>query len=163
MSWEQLFNETKQKLGKQVNAGSILLCHLTFNKNRHSKKILLSNLTSYIFRDKSKPRRALCIFLSMPINVSLSSHAELIIANPIIQLKASCFNDKERRHWMKVGVQLMFVCLSAAERMSDSRPIPSFLRPLPVRKTRAGLQFSCAATTPNQSTDGARDIWVCNR
>ena len=49
-----------------------------------------------------------------------------------------------------------FVAMSA-----DRRPPPEFVGPLPIRKTRAGLQFTCAApTTANGQTP--RDVWVCN-
>ncbi|XP_033212658.1 rho guanine nucleotide exchange factor 17 isoform X2 [Belonocnema kinseyi] len=44
---------------------------------------------------------------------------------------------------------------------ADRRPCPEFVGPLPIRKTRAGLQFTCAAPTlPNEQ--GIRDVWVCN-
>lgn len=40
----------------------------------------------------------------------------------------------------------------------DRRPIPEFIASIPIRKTRAGLQFTCAS-----STIGAqKDVWVCN-
>ncbi|XP_076658309.1 rho guanine nucleotide exchange factor 17 [Halictus rubicundus] len=44
---------------------------------------------------------------------------------------------------------------------ADRRPCPEFVGPLPIRKTRAGLQFTCAAPT---LTNGqvSRDVWVCN-
>ncbi|XP_032453905.1 uncharacterized protein LOC100123336 isoform X2 [Nasonia vitripennis] len=44
---------------------------------------------------------------------------------------------------------------------TDRRPVPEFVGPLPVRKTRAGLQFTCAAPTLANG-QGARDVWVCN-
>lgn len=37
-------------------------------------------------------------------------------------------------------------------------PIPEFLTSIPIRKTRAGLQFTCAAATLSEK----RDVWVCN-
>jgi hypothetical protein len=40
--------------------------------------------------------------------------------------------------------------------------VPSFLYPVPIRKTRAGLQFTCAAPTLGVNTFGLRDVWVCN-
>ncbi|XP_071043623.1 rho guanine nucleotide exchange factor 17 isoform X3 [Parasteatoda tepidariorum] len=40
---------------------------------------------------------------------------------------------------------------------------PEFLIPLPIRKTRAGLQFTCASATPlGINQQGLRDVWVCN-
>ncbi|XP_026667054.1 rho guanine nucleotide exchange factor 17 isoform X4 [Ceratina calcarata] len=44
---------------------------------------------------------------------------------------------------------------------ADRRPCPEFAGPLPVRKTRAGLQFTCAAPTLTNG-QGSRDVWVCN-
>lgn len=45
---------------------------------------------------------------------------------------------------------------------ADRRPPPEFLYPLPIRKTRAGLQFTCAAPTLGLNGAGFRDVWVCN-
>lgn len=39
----------------------------------------------------------------------------------------------------------------------DKRLCPEFMAPVPIRKTRAGLQFTCAAPTL-----GSQDVWVCN-
>uniref|UniRef100_A0A1B0CD35 Rho guanine nucleotide exchange factor 17 n=1 Tax=Lutzomyia longipalpis TaxID=7200 RepID=A0A1B0CD35_LUTLO len=40
----------------------------------------------------------------------------------------------------------------------ETIPMPEFISSIPIRKTRAGLQFTCAA-----STLGAQnDVWVCN-
>ncbi|KZC08519.1 Rho guanine nucleotide exchange factor 17 [Dufourea novaeangliae] len=44
---------------------------------------------------------------------------------------------------------------------ADRRPCPEFVGPLPIRKTRAGLQFTCAAPTLTNG-QGSRDVWVCN-
>ncbi|XP_071861960.1 rho guanine nucleotide exchange factor 17 isoform X6 [Bombus fervidus] len=44
---------------------------------------------------------------------------------------------------------------------ADRRPCPEFVGPLPIRKTRAGLQFTCAAPTLANG-QGSRDVWVCN-
>ncbi|XP_039150522.1 uncharacterized protein LOC6727647 isoform X2 [Drosophila simulans] len=40
----------------------------------------------------------------------------------------------------------------------ERHPIPEFLTSIPIRKTRAGLQFTCAAATLSDN----RDVWVCN-
>ncbi|KAK0084503.1 hypothetical protein PV325_006925 [Microctonus aethiopoides] len=44
---------------------------------------------------------------------------------------------------------------------ADKRPCPEFIGPLPIQKTRAGLQFTCAAPTITNG-QGPRDVWVCN-
>lgn len=41
----------------------------------------------------------------------------------------------------------------------DRRPSPELVATVPIRKTRAGLQFTCAAPT---CSDNGRDVWVCN-
>ncbi|GFG38293.1 hypothetical protein Cfor_08933, partial [Coptotermes formosanus] len=45
---------------------------------------------------------------------------------------------------------------------ADRRPSPVFQPPLPIRKTRAGLQFTCAAPTLGLNAYNMRDVWVCN-
>lgn len=42
--------------------------------------------------------------------------------------------------------------------MNDHHPIPDFISSIPIRKTRAGLQFTCASPT----LGGQNDVWVCN-
>ncbi|KAG5892280.1 hypothetical protein JTB14_036246 [Gonioctena quinquepunctata] len=42
---------------------------------------------------------------------------------------------------------------------SDRKPSPELLATVPIRKTRAGLQFTCAAPTLGEN---GRDVWVCN-
>jgi Rho guanine nucleotide exchange factor 17 len=40
----------------------------------------------------------------------------------------------------------------------ERHPVPEFMVSVPIRKTRAGLQFTCAAPTLGIQ----RDVWVCN-
>ncbi|XP_018571322.1 rho guanine nucleotide exchange factor 17 isoform X2 [Anoplophora glabripennis] len=42
---------------------------------------------------------------------------------------------------------------------SDRRPCPELMATVPIRKTRAGLQFTCAAPTLGEN---GKDVWVCN-
>ncbi|XP_077301096.1 rho guanine nucleotide exchange factor 17-like [Arctopsyche grandis] len=44
----------------------------------------------------------------------------------------------------------------------DKRPAPEFVSSVPIRKTRAGLQFTCAAPTLAIGPNFIRDVWVCN-
>lgn len=44
-------------------------------------------------------------------------------------------------------------------KLGDRRSTPEIIATVPVRKTRAGLQFTCAAPT---TSENGRDIWVCN-
>ncbi|RZF36300.1 hypothetical protein LSTR_LSTR006805 [Laodelphax striatellus] len=43
----------------------------------------------------------------------------------------------------------------------ERRPTAEFVMPVPIRKTRAGLQFTCAVPTLGMR-HGAQDVWVCN-
>ncbi|CAM1304706.1 ARHGEF17 (predicted) [Pycnogonum litorale] len=45
---------------------------------------------------------------------------------------------------------------------TNKRSPPEFLYPLPIRKTRAGLQFTCAAATIGLNNHDLKDVWVCN-
>lgn len=45
--------------------------------------------------------------------------------------------------------------------LSDKRA-PEFLQPLQITKTRAGMQFSCAAPIDGVNANGYREVWVCN-
>ncbi|XP_053399167.1 rho guanine nucleotide exchange factor 17-like [Mercenaria mercenaria] len=45
--------------------------------------------------------------------------------------------------------------------LSDKRAA-EFLQPLQITKTRAGMQFSCAAPIDGVNSSGYRDVWVCN-
>ncbi|XP_018013891.1 rho guanine nucleotide exchange factor 17 [Hyalella azteca] len=67
-------------------------------------------------------------------------------------------NPEKRANWEEAF-------LGAKQKLAmsaDRRPPPEFVRALPVRKTRAGLQFTCAAATTGLSVHNLRDVWVCN-
>ncbi|XP_060074181.1 rho guanine nucleotide exchange factor 17-like [Ylistrum balloti] len=76
------------------------------------------------------------------------------------------------------GVYPLEICFSSAEKraiwestlldakqklslLSDKRA-PEFQQPLQITKTRAGMQFSCAAPIDGLNNSGYRDVWVCN-
>ncbi|XP_022099543.1 rho guanine nucleotide exchange factor 17-like isoform X3 [Acanthaster planci] len=48
-----------------------------------------------------------------------------------------------------------------AARSKDHFP-PVFLYPIPIMKTRSGMQFSCAAPSLGTMSNSLRDVWVCN-
>ncbi|XP_072040693.1 rho guanine nucleotide exchange factor 17-like [Amphiura filiformis] len=48
-----------------------------------------------------------------------------------------------------------------AARSKDHFP-PLFLYPIPIMKTRSGMQFSCAAPSLGTMSNSVRDVWVCN-
>lgn len=53
----------------------------------------------------------------------------------------------------------IIISITVSALSADRRPSPEFVAPLPIRKTRAGLQFTCAAPTLGMNV---RDVWVCN-
>lgn len=53
-----------------------------------------------------------------------------------------------------------FLCTAMS---ADRRPPPEFVSFLPIRKTRAGLQFTCATATLGLNAHNLKDVWVCNR
>lgn len=54
--------------------------------------------------------------------------------------------------------------VKAKEKLEDTgaAPPPDLLSLIPIRKTRAGLQFTCAAPTIGLNTHHLKDVWVCN-
>ncbi|XP_067134437.1 rho guanine nucleotide exchange factor 17 isoform X1 [Centruroides vittatus] len=48
------------------------------------------------------------------------------------------------------------------ESLANRNHPPEFVCSIPVRKTRAGLQFTCATPTLSLNQYGYQDIWVCN-
>ncbi|XP_043192110.1 rho guanine nucleotide exchange factor 17-like [Amphibalanus amphitrite] len=127
----------------------VLVCKL--HSNHHQVEELVREMAHVLSRELTERHRAESQLLLLPLQVTRQEGIENITVS---------FNDLEKRmSWEQLFNETK---QKLAERTNDRRPIPSFLRPLPVRKTRAGLQFSCAAPTPNQSSEGVRDIWVCN-
>jgi hypothetical protein len=63
--------------------------------------------------------------------------------------------------------------MSLTARTDDRKSSPAFVALVPIRKTRSGLQFTCAAPTATaaavitnavlgNAANLARDVWVCN-
>lgn len=66
------------------------------------------------------------------------------------------FSKPERRtQWEELFTDAKHKLAASVERQKA----PIFLAPVPIRKTRAGLQFTCASPT---SEDVQKDVWVCN-
>jgi Rho guanine nucleotide exchange factor 17 len=65
------------------------------------------------------------------------------------------FSKPEKRsHWEEMFTEAKQKLISSIERCQ----IPEFIASVPIRKTRAGLQFTCAAPT----LSAQKDVWVCN-
>ena len=68
------------------------------------------------------------------------------------------FDSPERRgEWEEAFVK-------AKERLEDTgaAPPPDLFSLIPIRKTRAGLQFTCAVPTLGLNSHNLKDVWVCN-
>ncbi|XP_068156307.1 LOW QUALITY PROTEIN: uncharacterized protein [Drosophila tropicalis] len=81
---------------------------------------------------------------------------ELTVSSPSGNQKLTVvFNKTEKRtQWEETFNEAKQKLAATLER----HPIPEFLTSIPIRKTRAGLQFTCAAATLSDN----RDVWVCN-
>ncbi|XP_030081579.1 uncharacterized protein LOC111598504 isoform X2 [Drosophila hydei] len=81
---------------------------------------------------------------------------ELTVSSPNGSQKLTVvFSKTDRRsNWEEVFNEAKLKLAATQER----HPIPEFLTSIPIRKTRAGLQFTCAAATLSDK----RDVWVCN-
>ena len=53
----------------------------------------------------------------------------------------------------------MYILIVRAE---DRKAPPDFVNLIPIRKTRSGLQFTCAAPTLGLNAHRLKDVWVCN-
>lgn len=62
--------------------------------------------------------------------------------------------SEKRAQWEKTFFEIKQKLNAAL----DHQPIPEFVASIPIRKTRAGLQFTCAAATLGSQ----KDVWVCN-
>ncbi|XP_077984576.1 rho guanine nucleotide exchange factor 17-like [Glandiceps talaboti] len=54
--------------------------------------------------------------------------------------------------------------LKAKQKLTDSKDTfpPQFLNPIPISKTRSGMQFSCASPSHPTGIEEQREVWVCN-
>ena len=54
--------------------------------------------------------------------------------------------------------------IKAKDKAEDNgaAPPPDLLSLIPIRKTRAGLQFTCAVPTIGLNSHNLKDVWVCN-
>ncbi|VDI64687.1 Rho guanine nucleotide exchange factor 17 [Mytilus galloprovincialis] len=69
-----------------------------------------------------------------------------------------CFSSSEKRSaW-----ESAFYDAKQKLAILSNKRAPEFLQPLQITKTRAGMQFSCAAAIDGVNCTGFRDVWVCN-
>ncbi|XP_050417239.1 rho guanine nucleotide exchange factor 17 [Patella vulgata] len=88
-----------------------------------------------------------------------SNKLELLVTaqEGILHLVISFISGEKRALWENS----FYEAKNKLSLLSDKRA-PEFLQPLQITKTRAGMQFSCAAPIDGLSNSGFRDVWVCN-
>ncbi|XP_063700137.1 rho guanine nucleotide exchange factor 17 [Culicoides brevitarsis] len=89
-------------------------------------------------------------------NDSQLSQLELTLNSPTgAQTMTVVFSKPEKRtQWEESFTEAKQKLATSVEK----HPTPEFISSVPIRKTRAGLQFTCASPT----LGGQKDVWVCN-
>uniref|UniRef100_A0A336MM28 CSON002879 protein n=1 Tax=Culicoides sonorensis TaxID=179676 RepID=A0A336MM28_CULSO len=89
-------------------------------------------------------------------NDSQLSQLELTLNSPTgAQTMTVVFSKPEKRtQWEETFTDAKQKLATSVEK----HPTPEFISSVPIRKTRAGLQFTCASPT----LGGQKDVWVCN-
>ncbi|KAF0287354.1 Rho guanine nucleotide exchange factor 17 [Amphibalanus amphitrite] len=126
----------------------IMVCKL--HCNHYQVEELVKEMANVLNKQLAERHRADSQLVMTQLNVTTPDGIENISMNfPEIEKRTAweqTFNETKQK-----------LALSA-----ERRPVPEFLYPLPIRKTRAGLQFTCAAATPSLSSRQCSDVWVCN-
>lgn len=79
----------------------------------------------------------------------------LLVFRSGIQNMSITFSKPEKRsQWEETFTEAKQKLIASVERFQ----VPEFIASVPIRKTRAGLQFTCAAPT----LGAQKDVWVCN-
>ncbi|XP_037071246.1 rho guanine nucleotide exchange factor 17-like [Pollicipes pollicipes] len=126
----------------------VLVCKL--HSNHHQVEELVREMAHVLNRELTERHRADSQLLMLRLQVTSEECTENITAS---------FSDVDKRvTWEQLFNQTKHKLVESL----DQRPVPRFLQPIPVRKTRAGLQFTCAAPTLAPHTESGKDVWVCN-
>ncbi|CAH1964987.1 unnamed protein product [Acanthoscelides obtectus] len=109
-------------------------------------------------------------------NMLASLHKQLI-EQQLLEVQLSCLElTLKTPHFFRTSTEPLSIIFHNAEKRatweeafsdakqklvltSDRRSLPEMIATVPVRKTRAGLQFTCAAPTLEEED---REVWVCN-
>ncbi|XP_012550335.2 rho guanine nucleotide exchange factor 17 isoform X1 [Bombyx mori] len=145
----RIINEV-EKLREDVNTLTLISDHVAALHTQHAQlEELVRDMLHSLNRQLSERQNSDGQLCCMEITLNTANGPEnltIIFSKP----------DK-RNQWEEIINDVkQKLCLYGHE-----RPPPEFLSPVPIRKTRAGLQFTCAAPTlppPGQSPD----VWVCN-
>ncbi|KAL8587625.1 hypothetical protein ACOMHN_045314 [Nucella lapillus] len=90
---------------------------------------------------------------------SESSKVDLLVTTQqgVLNLEMGFTSAEKRAAW-----ETAFADAKNKLSILTNKRAPEFLQPLQITKTRAGMQFSCAAPIEGLSGSGSRDVWVCN-
>ncbi|XP_037087920.1 rho guanine nucleotide exchange factor 17-like [Pollicipes pollicipes] len=126
----------------------VMVCKL--HCNHYQVEELVKEMANVLNKQLSERHRADSQLMLLQLNVATQEGIENISMN--------FFEVEKRTAWEQIFNETkQKLALSA-----DRRAVPEFLYPLPIRKTRAGLQFTCAAATLSASPQHRSDVWVCN-
>ncbi|XP_017768074.1 PREDICTED: rho guanine nucleotide exchange factor 17 isoform X2 [Nicrophorus vespilloides] len=104
---------------------------------------MLANLNEQLLKQQTNDTQLSC--LDLTINAANGSENVSIVFNSPDKRASWEETISEAKHKLAIS--------------GDRRPTPELVATVPIRKTRAGLQFTCAAPTLD---DDIKDVWVCN-
>lgn len=133
--WEEAFNDAKHKLGEQENNTSFvdITCDPPWLSSMSPWEYKWVGLISNLYN-----KWFLALYL---VPFSYLNHS----------------------HTFKTWIIFYNFLVPSSAMSADRRPPPEFVSALPIRKTRAGLQFTCATATLGLNAHNLKDVWVCNR
>ncbi|CAH2095169.1 unnamed protein product [Euphydryas editha] len=139
-----------ETLTEDVNTLTQISEHVAALHTQHTQlEELVREMLHNVNRQLSERQNSDTQLCYMEISVNTSSGPEnLTIIFP---------KTEKRSNWEElINETKQKLCVYGQE-----RPAPEFLSPVPIRKTRAGLQFTCAAPTLPPKGQSP-DVWVCN-
>ncbi|GFR25207.1 rho guanine nucleotide exchange factor 17 [Trichonephila clavata] len=131
-------------LGKILEFLGSLNCEHQFLED--TLKDLLVNLTKQLSEKQASSSQLMTADLVLTINDDVEN-ITLLFPNPEQRMtwEAAFLDAKEKLH-----------------HVSEKVEAPEFLCSIPLRKTRAGLQVTCAAAVVDSCQNGLPDLWICS-
>ncbi|KAK9718863.1 RhoGEF domain [Popillia japonica] len=106
-------------------------------------KEMLTNLNKQLVEQQNSDSQLSCLDLTLNTSNGLQNISVMFLKPDKRASWEETFNDA--KHKLAIS--------------GDRRPSPELVTAVPIRKTRAGLQFTCAAPTIGEN---GKDVWVCN-
>ncbi|KAG8183951.1 hypothetical protein JTE90_005182 [Oedothorax gibbosus] len=123
--------------------GTIIYEHQILEDNI---KDLLATITKHLAEKQASCSHLMSVELSVTINDEVENMI-LIFANP-----------EQRMMWQAAFLDAK----DKLDNTSENTVHPEFLCSLPLRRTRAGLQITCAAAVVDDCQSGLPDLWICS-